>query len=58
MAPPILKMEMKMGGLRVWEKKNQVRHTWTTKDTTTKENSPCDGKCDQQRDQLYETHAN
>ena len=57
MAPPILKMEMKMGGLRIGGKK-KVRQTNKKGYTTIKEDSPCNGKGDQQRDQLYKTQTN
>ena len=57
MAPLILKMEVKMGGLwkiikEIKEKKKnrkiavQVRHRWARTDTTQKKNSPCDRKSD------------
>jgi len=38
MAPPILKMEMKMGGLRE-EEQNSVRNDGKRKDTTLKKNT-------------------
>ena len=57
MAPPILKMEMKMGGL--WgKKKNQWVRRMDKEKSPQKKNAPCDGKSDQQRYQLYKTQTN